>query len=280
MTQKAVPDFSHVVPSVHYRAAVSPCADTPTVVFIHGAADRGAAFARVGRWLRAANLVRIDRRGYGRSHSVDPHPVTTPSALLAAEVDDALSVVAACHDTPVIVAGHSVGGVIALGAAARSPAVTGVVAYEPPMAWAPWWPSGGHSDPESGDPARAMEAFLRSMIGDTGWERLGASVQQARMAEGPALLRDFTVAGAGEDLDLAGIKVPVVLGVGTQASLRHRRAVEAYAAHLGWATVIRVDGASHGAHLTHPEAFAGLVSECIRLAGVDCPPPQVGSAHG
>lgn len=280
MTHTAVPDFAHVVPSVHYRAATSPCVDPPTVVFVHGAADRGAAFAKVGRWLRTANLVRIDRRGYGRSRTVAAHPVTTPSALLAAEVDDVVSVVAACTDSPVIVAGHSVGGVIALGAAARTPAVRGVVAYEPPMAWAPWWPASDHSTPAPDDPAVAMETFLRSMIGDTQWERLGASVQQTRRAEGPALLRDFNVADAAQTLDLGAIGVPVVLGVGTKATRRHRTAAETYAAQLANATVADVHGAGHGGHLTHPEAFAGLVTQCARAAGVDCPPPPVGSAHG
>ena len=63
-------------------------------------------------------------RGRGLSGQ---HPDLSPERL----VED----VAAFADSigePVVLVGHSAGGVLALGAAARSPAVTAVVAYEPP----------------------------------------------------------------------------------------------------------------------------------------------------
>ncbi len=269
--------------AVHRRAAITQMTDAstdastdaiPTVVFIHGAADRGAAFARVGRHIQGAQLVRYDRRGYGRSVGARPAQVTSQSALLASQVDDLLAVVEASSvDGPLVLMGHSLGGLIALGAADRVPgAIHAVVAYEPPMPWQPWWSRGQAGDSArsaaaaadtAGAGAAAMEAFLRKMIGDERWEALGPRVQQARHAEGPALLTDLEAARGAGDLDLASLGLPVVLGVGTQTSVRHARAVDHLAGLIAGAEVVEVDGAGHGAHMTHPVEVASMVHRAL-----------------
>jgi pimeloyl-ACP methyl ester carboxylesterase len=275
----------------------------PTVVFVHGAADRGAAFARTGRHLPHVNVVRYDRRGYGRSLSAPLPGVSAPSALLAAQVDDLVAIIgggasggasgvasggaSGVGGAGVIVVGHSVGGLVALGAAVRSPLVAGVVAYEPPMPWAPWWHEGrqphvrgrqphlGNATPSGGDdsdPGEVMERFLRSMIGDSRWDALGPALQEARRAEGPALVGDLAAARGADSLDLAAVMVPVVLGFGSHTTDRHRRAITELGQLLAGAPcpveVVEIAGAGHGAHLSHPEAFAGLVERCLELAGL------------
>jgi pimeloyl-ACP methyl ester carboxylesterase len=268
--------------SIHRRAAVTMAnGPTPTVVFVHGAADRGAAFSRVGRHLPEAHLVRYDRRGYGRSVGATPPAVTTGSELLGAQIDDLEAVLdATVTEGPVVVVGHSVGGLIGLGAAMRQPeSVDAVVAYEPPTPWQPWWGSGqagasartAASSASDGDPAirgaAAMEAFLRRMIGDDRWDALGPRVQAARHAEGPALLADLDAARGAADLDLTAMRVPVVLGVGTATTDRHRRAIAYLAGLVASAEVVTLEGAAHGAHMTHPAGFAHMVQRALgRLA--------------
>ena len=282
---------------VHRRAGATE--GEPLVLCVHGAADRGAAFARVGRELPDVDLIRIDRRGYGRSPR-RPAEARRDSgsedldgaAVLAGQVADLTDVVSdalAAHGAPVplVICGHSHGALLALGAALADPRVSGVVAWEPPMPWAPWWSSGSSrapgAAPTAGEAARraaaaggdhptsdpagdAMESFLRRMLGDGRWESLPPGVQAARRAEGPALLADLAAARAAGDLAIGEIAVPVVLGMGGATSERHRRAVEALAAQLPQVEVIDVPGADHGAHLTHPAAVASAVRRCLELA--------------
>jgi pimeloyl-ACP methyl ester carboxylesterase len=264
--------------AVHQRDAVKVgTSPVPTVVFVHGAADRGAAFARVGRHLPGAHLVRYDRRGYGRSVTARPPQVTTQTALLASQVDDLVAVIAAtADDGPVVVVGHSLGGLVALGAAVRVPEVIrAVVAYEPPTPWESWWGGGqagssaraAAASADQADPATqgamAMEAFLRRMIGDDRWEALGPRVQKARHAEGPALLADLEAARGASHLELGALTLPVVFGVGTQTSERHKRAVDHLAALIDGAEVVVIDGADHGAHMSHPAEMASLVDVAV-----------------
>ena len=61
--------------------------------------------------------------------------------------------------------GHSLGGVVALAAAAREPArFARVVAYKAPRSWLPWWPNtsaGGAAMADASDPAKVAERFMR-----------------------------------------------------------------------------------------------------------------------
>jgi pimeloyl-ACP methyl ester carboxylesterase len=253
---------------------VRPGADgrLPVVVCIHGAADRAATFARLGRWLPGPDLVRYDRRGYGRSEaSTADVDAASPVSVLESLVDDLFEVLAAtASHRKVVLVGHSVGGVVALAGAARdragtTPQVVAVVAYEPPMAWAPWWSrTPANPAPEPVDPGDAMEDFLRRMIGDDQWEALPASARTARRAEGPALQRDLAAATAGGHVAVAELAVPVVFGWGTATTERHRRAVTELAEQVGGPVEVHaLEGAGHGAHLTHPQAFAALIDAAI-----------------
>jgi pimeloyl-ACP methyl ester carboxylesterase len=224
-----------------------------TVVMVHGAMDRSTSFGRVARQLDDLAVVRYDRRGYGASRPVGV-------GELDDHVEDLLAIVA---ERRVTLFGHSVGGVIAMAAAARRPdLVTSMLVYEAPLGWAPWWPS--PRAPEQGplDAADEAEAFMRRAIGDRYWERLPARTRADRRAEGEALRADIASVQQ-RPFDLAGVRTPTVVASGIETTWWHARAARELAAELPDAELVEVAGAQHGAHLTHPTAVAGLIRRAV-----------------
>ncbi|QGG95338.1 alpha/beta fold hydrolase [Actinomarinicola tropica] len=239
----------------------------PPVVLVHGTMDRATSLAKVARRLPELRVVRYDRRGYGDSR-LDPqgHPWPVPASV-DEHVADLLDVL---DGTPSVVVGHSMGGTIALAAAARHPdAVLAVGAFESPRPWVPWWPaaSPGSRAVEDGevDAATAAERFMRRMIGDARWERLPARSRATRRAEGPALVADMTTIRSPA-YDDAAIRCPVVAGAGSGSGDHHARASEELVDQVRHGELVVVEGARHGAHLTHPDEFASFVRRAVDLA--------------
>ena len=247
----------------------------PLVVLVHGAMDRASSMLRVRRVLEGEfRVMRYDRRGYARSLALGP-PVSFDQ-----QVDDLATLVGS---RVAVLAGHSLGGVICLALAERSPAqVAAVVAYEAPMMWEPWWPAGtagatalatagarrDGSDQTDRDAGDAAEAFMRRMPGDARWSRLPAHVRAERRAEGPTLLAELRTVHhpAPAPYQPERVTVPVVAAFGSETQPQHRRAAEELARRATRGVLERIDGADHGAHLTHPTAFADLVRRSLSLA--------------
>ena len=122
--------------------------------------------------------------------------------------------------------------------------------------------------PEGGDDHDAAEWFLRRMLGDTLWERLPKSMRAERRAEGPTLVAEMRSvrAPAPVPFDPTAITVPVLAAHGSETRPHHVRATEALAELVPRGELAVVAGASHGAHLSHPEEFAALVRRTIELA--------------
>jgi pimeloyl-ACP methyl ester carboxylesterase len=235
----------------------------PIVVLVHGSMDRSSAFARVQRHLDDLHVVRYDRRGYGRSVALGP------PASFDVQVDDLAEVVAG---RPAVLVGHSLGGVVALGLAERSPEVArAVVAYEAPMPWTPWWPgdsAGGRALEASATPEDAAEGFMRRMIGDDRWCRLPARTRAQRRAEGAALLADLRQIRdvAAQPYEPAKVTVPVVAACGSGSSPHHQQTARALADEAPDAELVVVEGARHGIHLTHPADLAALARRALARA--------------
>ena len=244
-----------------------------TVVFVHGSLDRGESFRRVMRRLPDVTTLAYDRRGYQGSRQggiVD----------LGGHVDDLLRLAEAARDEssgPLVAVGHSLGGDVVMAAALASPPTFGAIGvFEPPMPWlgfrrqqaekARVWPA------LSPDPAEEAEQFFSRMVGPAAWARLTDEGRAQRRADGPALVADFrSLHGEGPPFDVSQLDVPVVVAMGGPSTrAHHRRTVEWLGAHVPGAQVFEIDGAQHGAHLSHPDHFATLT----RLVVDRLPPPN------
>ena len=235
----------------------------PPVILVHGSMDRSAAFARVMAELVELDVCRYDRRGYGAS------ALEGEGLGLDGHVADLLAVAAGRR---CVVVGHSFGGVIALAAATRRPdVVTGVAAFEAPMQWQPWWPedSAGstavrHAEDGADGPA-AAEAFLRQVLGHERY--LALAGREQRLAEGTALVAELLSIRRGPvPYDLRALPVPVLAGTGTDSLAHMQRAAAVLAEEAPLGELYVLEGAGHGAHVSHPAAFAAYARRAVALA--------------
>jgi len=255
--------------SITERRPEGSSAEGPMIVLVHGSLDSSRSFGRVLRRLGDVHTVTYDRRGYQRSRQALPLGST-----LDEHVDDLLSVIGG---RPAVVVGHSYGGSIALGAALRpgpSP-IRAVVAYEPPMPWlehamgipgrtatSPAWAAVDPHDPRKA--GAEAERFFRRMVGDAAWDRLPDDAKDDRRADGPALAAELNAIRVTEaPFDVAAMRVPVVYGMGGDAMIRRRDAVRWLVEHTPDSEEAIIPGADHGAHLTHPDAFAALARSAL-----------------
>ena len=157
-------------------------------------------------------------------------------------------------------------------------AVRAVGAYEPPLPWFDWWPRRTASSIADEDPAVFAESFFRRVVGDAGWERLNEHDRAARRADGPALVAELAdLRAGGAPFDVTALAVPLVLGRGERSIPHHRRSVDALEELVAGAQVVEFPGAAHGAHLSHPDAFAAFVRRVVARRGRPFPltaPPR------
>ncbi len=241
--------------------------DGPLVVLVHGSLDRASSFDRVLRRLDDLHTLTYDRRGYARSRDAQPARWT-----IDGHVDDLLALV---DGRPCVLVGVSYGGDVALGAALRGEGapVLAVAAFEPPMPWLGAWsqrrlPPGADARPIHGDgPSEAAERFFRRMVGDAAWERLPERTKQERRADGPALRAELAdLRRPAPPFDVTDLAVPSVFGRGERTAPHHHAVVGWLSEHVPGAELVEVAGAGHGAHLTHPDAFAAFVRTAVARA--------------
>jgi pimeloyl-ACP methyl ester carboxylesterase len=274
----------------------------PLVVLVHGSMDRSGGMLRVRRVLQGDHrVIRYDRRGYGRSlragraagfdQQVDDLVEVTggrPAVLVGhsfgglvclalAERRPELAPAVVAYEAPELWApwwpatsvgvqalaragadrpAHEAGGAGDL-AAHEADGEDDLAAHE----------AGGEDDLAAEE---AAEWFLRRMIGDRTWEKLPASMRAERRAEGPALLADMRSVRPPHPVpfDPGAITVPVLSAFGSESRPYHMRAADDLARAVPRGELAVVAGASHGAHLSHPGEFAGLVRRGVELAGL------------
>ncbi|MEY4129948.1 MAG: hypothetical protein RLZZ31_72 [Actinomycetota bacterium] len=264
MKRKVVDGLS-VLENLPARMTSSGSQSQRCIVFVHGAMDKGAGFLPVTRHLPDEYWISYDRRGYGKS-TCDPE-----SALsIDAHIDDLCSVIAAIP-VPVVVVGHSLGGVLALGAATRTDAVVSVVVFEPPLSWLSWWP---RTDPTGVDviaptASETVDRFMERVIGVTDWQDMSTSLRQQRYDDGPALLAELTSLRRQAPFDPQKVHQPVTLSRGSTTVDIRLRAVEWLEEQLPVEQLVVIDGAGHLAHRSHPKEFAQMVRTAAKTSSVE-----------
>ena len=256
--------------ALHVTSRPGSAPGAATVVFVHGSLDRGDSFQRVMRRLPELTTLAYDRRGYQGSRGggvVD----------LGGHVADLVSIAQEARsgaEGPVVAVGHSLGGDVVIGAALVDPgAFDAVGAYEPPMPWLGFrrtesgaarpWP------PVSDDPGEEAERFFSRMVSPAAWSRLSDEGRAARRADGPALIADLrSFRREAPPFDVTVLEVPAVFGMGgATTATHHRRSVQWLGAHIPDAVVYEIEGAQHGAHLSHPDHFATMARLVVERAG-------------
>jgi pimeloyl-ACP methyl ester carboxylesterase len=244
---------------LHVVEAGPPAA--PLVVLVHGTMDRSSGFSRTARLLEDRyRVLRYDRRGYARSGGL-----AGPFGCQD-HVDDLLGLLEGRRAT---VVGHSYGANVALAASVQAPSLVHAVgAYELPMPWEAWWPgttagSAAVAASREGGPEDAAEQFLRRLLGDHVWARLPAATREARRAEGHTLVAEMVDIRSRAPWRVEQLTAPLVVGHGTRSAAHHQEGVRWLASKVAGSELVVIDGASHGAHLSHPRAFAGLVDRTV-----------------
>lgn len=221
----------------------------PRVVLVHGMLDRSTSFGPLVELLTDLDVVVYDRRGFGRSHAVEP-----PASSLADHADDLLAVIG---DQPSTVVGHSYGGNVAMMAAvARPDLVLSLGLWEPPVDWAPWWWR---------DPSRLRAALEK--VEHKHSDRVGPPIERTealRNAERAATKADRR-AIQSEPFSFADVRVPTVCGKGTATWEFQGESVDHLTRVLG-AESFTLPAAWHTAHWHHPEGFAAFVRCAVAAA--------------
>ncbi len=240
--------------------------DAPLVVIVHGTMDRAAGMLRLSRKLdNRYRVLRYDRRGYGRSN---PHDGPFD---MDGQVHD---LVALLHGRRAIVVGHSYGGNVALATAVRHPhLVAGVVVYETPMSWEPWWPgttAGSVAVASEQGPQAAAEVFMRRLIGDRRWDELPERTRSTRRAEGAALVGELGDLRAHAPWNPRDVKVPVFVGRGSEGAAHHQTGMARMVELIPGSALVTMPGCRHDAPTSHPADFCHQLIEPL-IAAVGAP---------
>jgi pimeloyl-ACP methyl ester carboxylesterase len=196
-----------------------------------------------------------DRRGYGEASGAPGVPATVDR-----HVDDLVTLL---DGRRAVVIGHSFGGVMALGAAVRAPALVAAVGlYETPIAWAPGWDDRPVTRAfASPDPA---EAGMRLVFGNRLDLISPERRAQLQIDAVEFVVEEKSVRGEKPPYDLADVSAPVIYARSGPEVL------PAVVAHLEEVLpqfgVIELPGAGHHGHRSDPAGFADFVRRTCELA--------------
>ena len=135
--------------------------------------------------------------------------------------------------------------------------------------------------PVADDPGEEAERFFSRMVSPAAWSRLtdaGPGVAAGRRAgagrrpaqlptRSPALRRDRARRARRVRHGRSDVRAP-----------HHRRSVQWLGANVPDAVVYEIEGAQHGAHLSHPDHFAAMTRLVVERAGTSGRGPDAGGS--
>jgi len=239
----------------------------PALVAVHGAtADRTRWAGMIPLLSERRTLYLVDRRGRGGSGDTEPYD-------LDREVEDVVAVVEAAREAagePVILLGHSFGGLCSAEAVLRTDAVGALLLYEPGLPN----PDQPIAPPELLDRMRALLAagdrdgllatFMREAVGldEATIDSLRPTpLWAARIRAAHTITREID-AVMGYRFDpggFAGLRIPVRLLLGGDSPPGLRAATEAMHAAVPHSDLVVLPGQGHIAMDTAPQLFAAAV---------------------
>lgn len=240
------------------------------ILLIHGTGGSTNTLGDVAQRLAESHrVVSYDRRGFGRSEA----PAPKPKDYLRRHVDDAATLLRELGAPNATVFGWSMGGVVALGLAARHPsAVSRLVVYEPPLHAKKNMTvslaralGGAVMLTKMGRYERAAARFFRFTLAyDTGgnaFDELDAPTRKLLLASARSVMAEVD-AGTGEELsrdEISRIRCPVGIIVGTRSAKFLQSAADRLAQYHPAARTHRLFGGDHVMSLRKPDVLVSAI---------------------
>ncbi|HET7857293.1 MAG TPA: alpha/beta hydrolase [Gaiellaceae bacterium] len=239
----------------------------PPVVLLHGLTCNSAYWLRVVSLLPGRRVIALDFGGHGLSEH-------RKSYAYADYERDLLSLLDELGLDRVSVAGHSLGGYVALLAATRSDRIAAVLAMDVKSDWT-------DADAELADRSRSAEQRIEpgrdALVG-----RLARTLQPVTLSADELDVvaeRSLEQVGEGwrfrwdrrvlatEPVDpfafLSVVRCPVHVLAGVESDVMPREAAERFAAAIPGATLELVDGVGHHVELEAPERVAARALDLV-----------------
>jgi pimeloyl-ACP methyl ester carboxylesterase len=214
----------------------------PPLVTVHGAWADGRHWNRLAEQLADSfRVITYDRRGHGRSggeHTSVEDDVSDLTALLAD------------LGAPAHVVGGSLGGAIALRAAATDPSpFLSLSVHEPAL------PPPGSGAPQPPEHLPSPREFAESSLGDYTWESLTDEERLAFEDNGEVWRAEIGEASSFATSTLASFDRPLLVTIGGDSPPFWRQIAET----IPGARIETIPGAGHLPHLTHARAYADVL---------------------
>lgn len=257
------------------RPARSRPADRPPLLLVHGATADHTTWRAVGpRFAVTRRVFSMDRRGRGASGDAPAYAIEREFEDVAAVAEAIAAEQPPASPAAADVVGHSYGGRCALGASLLTPAIRRLVVYEgapvpPGMTYRPpGLVDAVRSALARGDNDAALSTFLAGIVGmsEAGLEAYRRDpVWPARVAAAHTILREIKAEATepASIANLAAVRAPVLLILGSISRSPFRIGTDALAAQLADARIDVIEGAAHAAHHTHAPEFVELVERFL-----------------